>query len=160
MAKRYFIPLDLFFYHYKPSMEYYYKKYWGKDGNYLYIRNHPLARFAIDYVKYGKDVLNDLDNHVFIKYEYDRYSEAYTVQNDTHKYNASKRIIDLIDSIRKYGYGKGKYDKPKHFIRVTKEINEQYIPGKEVYVLKTRKHRAAACCALGITNIKVKIVNI
>ena len=33
------ISSDLFFYRYKPDMEYYYEKYWGKDGNFLYIKN-------------------------------------------------------------------------------------------------------------------------
>lgn len=152
------IPIDLFFYHHKPSMEYYYEKYWGKDGNYLHIRNHPLSIFASDYVEHGKKVLDNLDDHVFIKYEYDRYSDALTVKNDIHKYNASNRIIKMVDSIRKYGYCEGKYDKPKHLIRVYRCIDDIYIPEKEVYVLKTRKHRASACCALGIDNIKVKIV--
>ena len=152
------ISMDIFFYHYKSDMEYYYEKYWGKDNNFLYIRNHPLAIFASDYVKHGKKVLDDLDNHVFIRYEYDRYSDAPTVKNDTHKYNASKRIMDMVDSIKKYGYCENKYDKSKHLIRVNKSVDERYMQGKEVYVLKSRKHRASACCALGIKNIKVRIV--
>jgi hypothetical protein len=152
------IPIDLFFYRYKPSMDKYYKKYWGRDGNYLHIRNHPLAIFALDYVKNGKTVLDNLEDHVFIRYEYDRYSDALTVRNDTHKYNASNRIIKMVDSIRKYGYCEGKYDKSKHLIRVSKCTDDMYVPEKEVYVLKARKHRASACCALEINNIKVKIV--
>lgn len=140
-------------------MEYYYDKYWGKDGNYLLMHNHPLAIFASDYVKYGKDILKDLNNHVFIKYEYDRYSTSLTVQNNTHKINASKRIINMIDSIKKYGYCQNKYDKSKHLIRVIKTIDDRYIPRKEVCVLKSRKHRASACCALGIKEIRVKVVN-
>jgi len=153
------ISMDMLFYHYKSDMEYYYDKYWGKDGNFLYIRNHPLAIFAADYVKHGKKVLEDIDDHVFIRYEYDRYSDALTVKNDTHKYNASKRIINMVDSIREYGYCESKYNKPKHLIRVIKTIDERCIPGKDVYVLKSRKHRASACCALGIKNIKVKVIN-
>ena len=100
-----------------------------------------------------------LKDHVFIKYEYDRYSNALTVKNDTHKYNASKRIINMVNSIKKYGYCEGEYDKSKHLIRVTKSIDDRYTSGKEVYILKTRKHRASSCCALGIKNIKVKVVN-
>jgi hypothetical protein len=152
------IPMDLFFYHYKPDMEYYYDKYWGKDDNFLYIKNHPLAIFASDYVQYGKEILNDLENHVFIKYEYDRYSSAPTVKNDTHKYKASKRIMDMVDSVREHGYCEGKYDKSRHLIRAYKSDDNVYMSGKEIYVLKTRKHRACACCALGIKEVKVKLV--
>jgi len=158
MSKVETIPMDLFFYRYKPDMEYYYDKYWGNDGNFLYIKNHPLAIFASDYVKQGKNILDDLDNHVFIKYEYDRYSDAPTVKNDTHKYNASKRIMNMVDSVRKYGYCENKYDKSKHLIRAFRETHERFIPNKEVYVLKTRKHRAAACIALGYKEIKVKVI--
>jgi len=150
------IPIELLYYHYKSDMEYYYDKYWGKDGNYLLMHNHPLAIFASDYVKYGKDILKDLNNHVFIKYEYDRYSTSLTVQNDTHKINASKRIMDMVDSVKKHGYCSGKYDKNKHLIRVSKVKD---FTGQYVYVLKSRKHRASACCALGIKNVKVKIIN-
>ncbi len=153
------IPIELLYYHYKPDMEYYYDKYWGKDGNFLFMRNHPLAIFASDYVKYGRKVLEDLGNHVFIKYEYDRYSSAPTVKNDTHKFNASKRIMDMVDSVKKHGYCSGKYDKCKHLIRVNKIVDSRYMPGKEVYVLKSRKHRASACCALEIKEIKVKVIN-
>ena len=153
------IPIELLYYHYKPDMEYYYDKYWGKYGNYLLMHNHPLAIFAEDYVKYGEEILKDLDNHIFIKYEYDRYSSAPTVQNNTHKLNASKRIMDMVDSVKKYGYCSGKYDKSRHLIRVNKIKDPRYLSDKYVYVLKSRKHRASACCALGIENIKVKIIN-
>jgi len=153
------IPIELLYYHYKSDMEYYYDMYWGEDGNYLLMHNHPLAIFASDYVKYGKEVLKDLDNHVFIKYEYDRYSSSPTVQNDTHKFNASKRIIDMVDSVEKNGYCCGKYDKNKHLIRVNKIKDPRYLFDTYVYVLKSRKHRASACCALGIGNIKVKVIN-
>jgi hypothetical protein len=152
------IPMDLFFYHYKLDMEYYYEKYWGKDGNIMYIRNHPLAIFASDYVKYGKKVLEDLNNHIFIKYEYDRYSDSLTVKNDTHKHKASQRIMTMVDSIKKHGYCEGKYDKPKHLIRAYKSDDNIYMSGKEIYVLKTRKHRACACCALGFKEVKVKLI--
>jgi len=149
---------DLFF-PYLEYLEHFYQNYWRKDGNYLWFGNHPLAQFAEDYIKYGKKVLDDLDNHIFIKYEYDRYSESPTVINDTHKYKASQRIMTMVDSIRKYGYCQNKYDKSKYLIRVFRATDYRYIPGKEVYVLKSRKHRASACCSLGIKEIKVKVIN-
>lgn len=122
------------------------------------MRNHPLAQFAEDYVKYGEKVLENLDDHIFIRYEYEYYYDAPTVKNDTHKYNATKRIIDMVDSVRRYGYCENKYNKEKHLIRVWKITDSKYISGKEVYVLKSRKHRASACCALGIKNVRVKVV--
>lgn len=160
MSKIITIPTKLLFFPYKPDLEYYYEKYWRKDGNYLWMGNNPLVLFAEDYIKYGKKVLDDLDNHIFIKYEYDRYSEAPTVVNDTHKYKASKRLMDMVDSIKKHGYCQNKYDKSKHLIRVFKKVDERYISGKEVYVLKSKKHRASVCCALGIKKIKVKVINV
>ena len=159
MSKIITIPIGLLFFPYKADLEHYYKEYWRKDGNYLWMGNHPLALFAEEYINIGKKVLENLDNHIFIRYEYDRYSSAPTVKNDTHKYNAAKRIMDMVDSIKKYGYCQNKYDKSKHLIRVRRAIDEKYIEGKEVYVLKSKKHRASACCVLGLKNIKVKVVN-
>ncbi len=159
MSKIITIPTSLLFFPYKPDLEHYYKEYWRKDGNYLWFGNHPLSQFAEDYIKYGKKVLDKLDEHTFIVYEYDRYSEAPTVKNDTHKFNASNRIIKMVDSIKKHGYCSGKYDKSKHLIRVIKTIDDRYISGKEVYILKSKKHRASVCCALGIKNVRVKVIN-
>ena len=159
MSKIITIPIDLLFFPYKPDLQYYYDKYWRKDGNYLWMGNHPLVQFSEDYIKHGKKVLDKLGDHIFIVYEYDRYSDAPTVKNDTHKYNASKRIIDMVDSVKKYGYCSGKYNNSKHLIRVIKTIDDRYIHGKEAYVLKSKKHRASACCALGIKNVKVRVVN-
>lgn len=149
----------MLFFPYKPHLEVLYGKYWRKDGNYLSMRNHPLAQFAEDYVKYGRKVLENLDDHIFIRYEYEYYHNASTVLNDTHKHNASKRIMIMVDSVRDYGYCQNKYDKEKHLIRVHRRNDPRYISNKDVYVLKSRKHRASACCALGIENIKVKVVN-
>ena len=152
------IPTKLLFFPYKPDLEHYYREYWRKDGNYLWFGNHPLTLFAEDYIEQGNKVFKDLDNHIFIKYEYDRYSTAETVKNDTHKFKASKRITNMVDSIKKHGYCSGKYEKSKHLIRVIKTVDDRYIHGKEVYVLKSKKHRASACCALGIKNIRVKMI--
>lgn len=155
------IPIELLFFPYKPHLASLslYDKYWRKDGNYLSMRNHPLAQFAEDYVKHGRGVLENLDDHIFVKYEYDYYRNSPTVINDTHKHNATKRIMDMVDSVKKYGYCEGKYNKEKHLIRVWRVIDSKYIPDKETYVLKSRKHRASACCALGIKKIKVKVVS-
>lgn len=152
------IPIDFLFCRYKPESQHYYDHYWRKDGNYLWIGNHPLAVFAEDYVKYGYDVLNNLDDHVFIRYEYDRYKNYPTVKNDTHKFNASKRIMVMVDSVRKHGYCSGKYNKKKHLIRSYKVSGLSYYP-ENSYVLKSRKHRACACCALNIEEVKIKLVS-
>jgi len=153
------IPTNILFFPYKEDLIDLYQKYWRKKGNYLWMGNHPLALFVEDYLKYGKEVLKDLDNHIFVKYEYDRYSEAPTVKNDTHKHKATKRIMNMVDSIKKYGYCETKYDKSRHLIRVFNAKDDRYIPGKDVYVLKSRKHRASVCCAMGIKKIKVKVTN-
>lgn len=146
------------FFPYKKELECYYGKYWRHDGNYLWMGNHPVTIFAEDYIKYGKEILENLDNHVFIKYEYDRYSKSPSVLNDTHKYKASQRIINMVDSVRKHGYCKGKFDKSKHLIRAYKANHYRYIKEEEVYVLKSKKHRASVCCALGKNKIRIKLV--
>ena len=153
------IPTDLLFFPYKSDLKHYYQKYWRKGGNYLWMGNHPIAIFAEYYLKCGKNILDDLDSHIFIKYEYDRYSDAETVKDDRHKYNAANRVIKMVESIKKHGYCQGKYDKSKHLIRAYKTSNhDRYSPDKKSYVLKSRKHRAAVCCALGYKQVKIKVV--
>jgi hypothetical protein len=160
------INLDNLYYVYKESLISYYDKYFFHgNGHLLNFKNAPITLFAIDYVKIGKKVLNNLDSHIFIKYEYDRYSDAESVLNNTHKYKAAQRIIDIVDSIRKYGYCCGIYDTNKHLIRVKNGFfssygNEPTAYGNDPngFTLYTRKHRAAACIALGIKEVRVKVV--
>ena len=160
------INLDYLYYGYKESLIPYYDKYFFHgNGHILNFKNAPITLFAIDYVKMGKKVLDNLDSHVFIKYEYDRYSDAESVKNDTHKYKAAQRIIDIVDSIRKYGYCEGRYDHSRYMIRVKEGFVSSYENEPTAYgndpngfTLHTRKHRAAACIALGIKEVKVKIV--
>jgi hypothetical protein len=133
------------------------KKYFGTNNHPLWFGNHPLSLFAKDYVDKGKSVLNDLDNHPFILYEYERYRDAVSVKNDTHKHVASQRIIDIVDSIKKYGYCVGKYNQPRHMINVIKGFDSPYGADDKGFTLHTRKHRSAACIALGIKKIRVKI---
>ena len=153
------IDLNNLYFPYKEDLVEYYDKYFAKDGNVLNFKNHPLTIFAKDYVRLGKRVLDNLDDHVFIKYEYDRYRDADTVKNNTHKHNATKRIMNLIDSIKKYGYCEGRFNHSRFMIRVNKVFKSPYGDNENGYTLKTRKHRAAACIALGIKNVKVRIVN-
>ena len=150
------ISLSNLYIRYKPYYEYL-KQYYGNEKHILWFGNHPLSMFARDYVKQGKKVLDNLDNHPFILYEYERYKDAPSVKNDTHKFAASKRIMDVVDSIKKHGYCQGKYDYPKYMINVTKGLNCPYGKDAYGYTLKSRKHRAAACIALGIHCIKVKV---
>ena len=159
------INLDYLYYGYKESLIPYYDKYFFHgSGHILNFKNAPITLFAIDYVKMGKKILDNLDSHVFIKYEYDRYSDAESVKNDTHKYKAAQRIIDIVDSIRKYGYCEGKYDHYRYMIRVKEGFVSSYENEPSSYgndpdgfTLHTRKHRAAACIALGIKEVRVKI---
>jgi len=105
----------------------------------------------------GKEIYNILDDHVFIRYENDRYSDSESVWHGTHKFNASKRIMNMVNSIREYGYCGGKFDNSRHMIRVSKGFESPYGNDPDGYTLKTRKHRAAACIALGLKNVRVKI---
>ncbi len=149
--------LDYLFFPYKEELIPYYRKYFNrKNENILFFRNHPIVKFAQDYVSMGKSILKHLDDHVFIRYEYDRYSDTLSVRNDTHKYKASERIIKIVDSIKEYGYCRGKYGHTRYMVRVTKGFSSPLYSDSEGYTLKSRKHRAAACIALGYRQILVK----
>jgi len=141
---------------YKPYYETL-KKYYGKEEPILWFGNHPISIFARDYVEQGNKILDNLDNHVFILYEYERYKDSVFVKNDTHKYIASKRIINIVDSIKRHGYCGGKYKNPRYMINVTCGFSSPYGKDKEGYTLHARKHRAAACLALGVNNVNVKV---
>ena len=151
------IPTDKLYHRYKKSLDSYYEKYFRHEGNPLLWINTPICRFAIDFVTKGTSVLNYLDDHDFIKYEYDRYCDAESVKNDTHKLVAAQRVIDIIESIRKHGYARGQYNHPRYLINVTKGFESPYGDDPDGYTLWTRKHRAAACIALGMKKMKVKI---
>tara|TARA_Y100000310_G_scaffold328912_1_gene397828 strand:- start:577 stop:1053 length:477 start_codon:yes stop_codon:yes gene_type:complete len=151
------IPVSNLYFPYKPRLEYFYKTYFRKKGNLLWIGNIPHAIFAEDYLKQGKRILKHLDSHIFIQYEYDRYKDEQTVIDDTHKYAAANRIIEIVDSINIHGYGKGKYKHSRHLITVTEGFSSPYGSDENGYTLKSRKHRASVVAALGLKKIKVQV---
>jgi len=142
---------------YKKDYEKYYEAYFGKEGNPLSWKNVPIAAFAFEYCKIGDSILDKLDDTSFIKYEYDKYSYDAKVKDDTHKWNAANRLIKLIKSIKKYGYGKGKFSNPKYLVNVIKGASSPFGNDLCGYTLLSRKHRAAACFGLGINTIKAKV---
>jgi hypothetical protein len=148
---------DQLYHGYKESLSVFYRKYFGKEGNILLWRNVPLTMFAVDYVRRGRAVLDKLDEHPFIQYEYERYADSKEVQNDTHKFAAAERIIKMVDSIRKHGYAKGKYGKPRYMIRVAQGFCAPYGSDPNAFTLLSRKHRAAACVALGMDHFSVRV---
>ena len=151
------IPVGHLYHGYKPSLVLYYEKYFCHEGNPLLWINTPICKFAVDYVKKGKKVFHNLDDCDFIKYEYERYSDAPAVKNDTHKTKAAHRVIKIIESIRKHGYAEGKFKHQKYLINVIKGFKSPYGDDSHGYTLWTRKHRAAACVALGMKKITVKV---
>ena len=154
------ISIEKIYHVYKPHMKLYYDKYFLQHGNALKWTNTPIYQFALDLVAKGKkEVLKDLDNHIFVRYEYDYYKNEQTVKDDTHKFTLVKRMYSLIKSIKKHGYGQGKFSDKRHFINVRKGYNSIYGRGTDGYTLWTRKHRLSVCAALGIKTIKVKVFN-
>ena len=141
---------------YKKDYEEYYKKYFGKKGHVLLWRNTPIAMFALEYCQIGDKILDKLDQTSFIQYEYDKYSYDSTVKDDTHKWKAAKRVIDLIKSIKQHGYAKGRFSNPKFLVNVIQGAYSPYGDNSKGYTLLSRKHRAAACFGLGMKKIKVK----
>ena len=151
------IPVDKLYHGYKEELVPFYEKYFAKDGNPLLWKNVPLTIFASDYVKLGKEILKHLDSHCFIQNEYSRYADAESVKNDTHKFAAARRIMKMVDSVKKHGYAEGKYDKPKHMIKAVKGFESPYGSDKDGFTLLARKHRAAAAIALGQREIRVRV---
>jgi len=151
------IRINKLYHVYKPSLESCYKKFFGNNGHPLLWRNVPITVFACDYAIKGKNLLKCLDNHTFILYEYDRYDDSESVINDTHKLIAAKRVIKMVDSVKKHGYAEGKYNDKRHLIRVRKGFESPFGNDRDGFTLLARKHRAAACFALGMDEIKVKV---
>jgi len=142
---------------YKPPLKEIYEKYHRHDGNPLLWKNMPITIFASEYLRLGKNILKVLDEQPFIRYEYERYSGWENVENDTHKYIAAQRVMDIVDSIKKHGYLRGKYKKVRFRIRVKRGFVSPYGSDPKGYTLVTRKHRAAACVALGMEKVKVVV---
>ncbi len=151
------IPLAKLYHGYKEKLVPIYDKYFRHNGNPLLWENTPIAIFAVDYAAEGKKILEKLDEHVFIRYEYDRYADADTVKNDTHKFNAAKRVMSIVDSIRKHGYAKGKFKASNNIVRVMKGFKSPYGEDKDGYTLLSRKHRAAGCVGAGLKEMKVRV---
>ena len=103
---------DSLYHGYKPSLEEYYKKFFfhnnnnNNNNNQLLWINTPICQFAIEIIKNKKNVLKNLEKHIFVKYEYARYADAISVKNNIHKYILLKRMVKLIKSISwRFEYG-------------------------------------------------------
>ena len=66
--------------------------------------------------------------------------------------------MKIVDSIKKHGYAQGKFNKPRYLINVTRGFVSPNGDDATGYTLLSRKHRAAACVALGMKHIRVKIL--
>ncbi len=153
------IPIEKLYHPYKESLQPFYDKFFVQDENPLLWKNVPISVFACDYLRLGDEVTDMLDDHPFIRYEYERYHDSETVLNDTHKFIAAQRVIKMVKSVKKHGYAEGKYNSPRHLIRVSRGFSSPYGKDKEGFTLLARKHRASACLALGINSIRVKLTS-
>lgn len=151
------ISADKLYHGYKESLRPYYEKYFRQEPHPLLWCNTPISIFVEDYIKMGKEILDHLDDHLFIRYEYERYSDSETVKDDSHKFNAARRIINMVDSVREHGYAKGKFNNKKHLIRVEKGFKSPYGSDLDGFKLLSRKHRAAAVVGMGIKEFKVRV---
>lgn len=129
---------------YKKSQEVFVEKYHKHDGNPLLFYNTPIYIFAKDYVDNGKKFLRRLDSSAFVLCSMERYNHYV----EKYKTDLAKRIMKIVDSIRKHGYSTGKY-KGKLIGVVQRKTDG--------YVLISGKHRAAACLALGIKKLKCNL---
>jgi len=147
---------DLYF-PYKPKQEEFYKKFfhWEAD-NPLWFYNTPIFLFAQEYAKIRRSILDHIQETAFIQYIFERYKVPSKKKKAVALENAT-RLMNLFDSIKKHGYAKGKFDKPSFLINIIRGSKSPYLMDKSVYTLYTHKHRAAACLALGMKRIRVKV---
>tara|TARA_Y100000310_G_scaffold344647_1_gene458524 strand:- start:2398 stop:2904 length:507 start_codon:yes stop_codon:yes gene_type:complete len=152
------VPTNKLYHGYKEELHNMYEKYFLHDGNPLLWKNTPICRFAMDYVKIGNKVLDEdfLNKSPFILFEYERYFDADSVKNDTHKYNAAKRLMKVVDSVKKHGYAEGKFDRSRHLIRVKKGFASPYGDDSDGFTLVARKHKTSAAVALGMKKMRAQ----
>jgi hypothetical protein len=129
---------------YKSSLLSYVKKYHTKDGNPWLFYNGPIYLFAKDYVDNGKEFTSRASESAFVKCSMERYS----VYTKKYERELVSRIMNAVDSVRKYGYSKGKFKG-----KLIGVIRRQ----QGGYELISGKHRAAACLALGMRKIICKL---
>jgi len=135
------VPVERFYAKYKEDQRKYFDKYCRHDGNPLLFKNTPIAMFIEKYLKIGKDIMKCLDDQPYIQYSCERYNKY----RKKYKKKISKQLISLFHSIQKHGYAKGKFNSPRHMIRVKAGFVSPYGDDPEGYTLVARKNRAAVC---------------
>jgi len=138
------IKSDELFSLYKKILEPLVEKYHRHDGDPWLFYNTPIYLFAKEYVDDKKNFVKNLDRSFFVLCSMKRYN----YYEEKYKKELAKRIMKIVDSIKKNGYAKGKY---KHDLI---GIIKREIKG---YSLISGKHRAAACLALGMKIIKCNL---
>lgn len=142
-----------------------YLKYWRKNnGSVSRYINCPWALFIEDYVKLKDKIWNNLDDHICIKWERDMFltadkSAKKIVNRSKSKKGFSairiaKRLINLADSINRYGYCEGKFTDDDLVNVVSGYVSPH--DGSKGYKLLKGNHRMAVCAGLGMKKIKVK----
>lgn len=134
---------------FNPSHMVYVEKFHRLDnGHPMLLKNCPVTLTAIEFVKMGKKIFDDLDATPYVQYN----CAYYGVTSRKHKKRIVKRVVSIVKSIRKHGYAKGKYS--NNTIGVIRGVNP-YFGNVTGYELISGKHRCAACVALGKKKIKV-----
>lgn len=143
LVKEKTISFDEIYFNSKPELRELVEKYHGTDGDRLLFKNNPIALAAKAYVDNGDEFWSYLKESPFFKMSCERYN----CSGDDYLQAIGNRIIDIIKSIKKHGYSQGKF-KDKAVGVVIKDNGG--------YEIISGKHRAAACFALGIKEIKCK----
>jgi hypothetical protein len=156
------VNIESLFYNYKEWHKPYVKYWRGNNGHLLRFVNSPMTLFVEDYVNYGEDIMNKLDEHIFIKWERDMFFtsnrkghvEGRKRINEKKRSRSTKRLIKLIKSIKEHGYCSGEFDSEDCLINVASNYASPY--GGKGYKVLRGNHRTAVCAGLGIKKIKVR----
>lgn len=145
------VSTDMIYKRYKPQLENLVLKYHRIDnGHPMLFVNTPIAMFANKYVKIGEDIWDVYKTEPFVL----ENCEFYNCYDDKYKIEMCKRLIKVVDSVKKRGYLGGKYK--NNFIGLCIGVNPKF-GAVNGYELISGKHRAAAGLAIGMKKMKCRI---
>lgn len=143
--RRDFIKFKNLYYVYKPELDHLIKKYHIlNNGDSMLFVNSPIYDFAVKYVTDSLSFASDFENYVFVLYSMERYS----CYDKSYAHQLSRRMMNIVDSIRKNGYACGKFKNKLVCVCVRESGGYEVISGK---------HRLAACLALGTKKVMCNI---
>lgn len=128
----------------KSSLDKFVKKYHRHEGDPLLFYNTPIYLFAKDYIDNKQGFAERARKSPFVQCSMERYN----VYTKKYEKELVSRMMNIVRSIRKYRYSRGKFRNKLICVVIKKGGGYELISGK---------HRAAACLALGMEIIKCNL---